>query len=59
VTLPNSGVAVDIPLVASVALEPQPDAGITPDIVVKRTFAARAAGEDTEMLAAQNAIRAR
>jgi C-terminal processing protease CtpA/Prc len=59
VTLPNSGVAVDIPLVASVALEPQPDGGITPDIVVKKTFAARAAGEDLEMLAAKNAIRAR
>jgi hypothetical protein len=56
VTLPNSGVAVDIPLVANVALEPQPDASITPDIVVKKTFAARVAGEDLEMLAARKAI---
>ncbi len=59
VTLPNSGVAVDIPLLASVALEPQPDAGITPDILVRRTFAARVAGEDLEMIAAKNAIGAR
>jgi Peptidase family S41 len=56
VTLPNSGVAVDIPLVASVALEAQPDDSITPDIVVKKTFAARVAGEDLEMLAAKKAI---
>lgn len=49
VTLPNSGVSVDIPLLSSEPATPQPDASVTPDIVVKRTFAARVAGRDAEM----------
>jgi hypothetical protein len=56
VTLPNSGVAVDIPLVSSVPLEPQADASITPDSVVKKSFAARATGQDLEMAAARQII---
>ncbi len=49
VNLPNSGVGVDIPLLGSFPTAEQPDAGIAPDIVVTRTFAARAAGRDLEM----------
>jgi C-terminal processing protease CtpA/Prc len=56
VTLPNSGVSVDIPLLSSVPLAPQPDASVTPDVVVPRTFAARAAGRDDEMTAAIRAL---
>ncbi len=51
VTLPNSGVAVDIPLLSAEPIETQPDAGVVPDIVVKQTFAAHAAGVDMEMRA--------
>ncbi len=49
VTLPNSGVSVDIPLLAGRYTENTPDAGITPDVPVVRTFAARRAGQDEEM----------
>jgi C-terminal processing protease CtpA/Prc len=56
VTLPNSGVAVDIPLLSAEPVEAQPDAGVVPDIVVKQTFAARAAGIDAEMKAVLKAI---
>jgi C-terminal processing protease CtpA/Prc len=56
VTLPNSGVAIDIPLLASNPIEPQPDASIEPDIAVTRTFVTRAAGRDLEMEAAMRKI---
>lgn len=49
VVLPNSGVAVDIPLLASTYTASTPDASVTPDIVVKPSFAARANGRDLEM----------
>ena len=49
VNLPNSGVGVDIPLLASTPKTPQPDAAVQPDIPVQRTFAALAAGRDLEM----------
>ena len=42
VRLPNSGVAVDIPLLSTNNVTPQPDESVTPDVVVRRTFAARA-----------------
>lgn len=48
-TLPHSGIAVDIPLVAWVARTPRPDAGVTPDISVTRRLEALAAGKDLEM----------
>lgn len=51
VTLPHSGVAVDIPLLAARYSESTPDASITPDVLVERTFAARRAGRDEEMAA--------
>jgi C-terminal processing protease CtpA/Prc len=57
VNLPNSGVAVDIPLLAQSYTATTPDAGITPDIVVERHFAARAAGQDQEMEAVELAMK--
>jgi C-terminal processing protease CtpA/Prc len=49
VTLPNSGVAIDIPLIASNPIEVQADASVEPDVLVARTFAARSASRDLEM----------
>ncbi len=49
VNLPNSGVAVDVPLLASAYQFDTPDASVTPDVVVTRRFALRAAGRDQEM----------
>lgn len=56
VTLPNSGVSVDIPLLAAPYTASTPDASVTPDILVERTFAARAAGRDQEMEAVEREI---
>jgi C-terminal processing protease CtpA/Prc len=56
VTLPNSGVAVDIPLLAATYQASTPDASVVPDIVVKRTFSARVAGRDQEMEAVMREI---
>jgi Peptidase family S41 len=49
VTLPHSGVAVDIPLIAGTYEATTPDAGITPDVVVTRTYEGRKAGRDEVM----------
>lgn len=49
VTLPNSGVAVDIPLLAAHYTDTTPDTSVTPDIAVQPSFTARAAGLDQEM----------
>ncbi len=49
VVLPNSGVAVDIPLLAATYTSTTPDAGISPDIPVTPSFEERAAGRDQEM----------
>jgi C-terminal processing protease CtpA/Prc len=49
VVLPNSGVAVDIPLLAATYTSTTPDASISPDIPVIPSFEARAAGRDQEM----------
>ena len=59
VTLPNSGVAVDIPLLSAEPVEAQPDAGVMPDAAVPQTFAARVAGQDLEMAAALKLIASR
>lgn len=56
VTLPHSGVAVDIPLLASIPTVPQPDAPVQPDIEVRRTFAATAAARDQEVEVVMAAI---
>ncbi len=58
VTLPNSGVAVDIPLLSAEPVEAQPDAAVVPDIVVNQSFAARVAAIDLEMAAVLKAIAA-
>lgn len=49
VTLPNSGVSVDIPLLASSYSSATPDASIMPDVLVRRNFAQQAAGRDEEL----------
>jgi hypothetical protein len=49
VVLPNSGVSVDIPLLASTYSAETPDASVSPDIPVKPRFDASAAGLDLEM----------
>ena len=54
-TLPASGVAVDIPLLASM-FDGQPDIGVTPDRQVPQNFAAEAAGSDPTMSAAHDQI---
>ena len=56
VRLPNSGVAVDIPLLTTNNVTLQPDESVTPDDVVERTFAARAADRDEEMAAMRKVI---
>ena len=52
VTLPGSGVAVDIPLLASRYTESTPDASVAPDVMVRRSFLLQSAGRDQEMEAA-------
>lgn len=54
VTLPHSGVAVDIPLLAGMYASDTPDRSVVPDIWIKRSFAAQRAGVDEEMAAALN-----
>jgi hypothetical protein len=49
VTLPNSGVSVDIPLLASGYSIATPDASIMPDVLVRRNFVQQAAGRDEEL----------
>ncbi len=56
VTLPHSGVAVDIPLLAARYGVTTPDTSVTPDVVVQRSFAAQAAGVDQEMEAMRRLI---
>lgn len=55
VTLPNSKVAVDIPLLAGRYTASTLDTSVTPDVVVVQRFSARAAGVDQTM----NTVRAR
>ena len=49
VTLPNSGVAVDIPLLATSYQADTPDAGIAPDILVRRSFNGQVENRDEEI----------
>jgi hypothetical protein len=48
VTAPNSGVSIDIPLLAATYEATTPDASVTPDVIVKRTFEARSRGAQLE-----------
>jgi len=54
VVLPGSGVSVDIPLLASGYDADTPDAVITPDVLVQRSFTLQAAGRDQEVEAITN-----
>ncbi|MGM9483946.1 S41 family peptidase [Roseateles sp. NT4] len=56
ITLPASGVAVDIPLVANFAPGEPPDAGVRPDVVVRPRWADVAAGVDAELAAAMRLL---
>lgn len=51
-TLPNSGVVIDLPLIGSRPPTPGPDRGVTPDVVVPLDAEAVMAGRDPEMEAA-------
>jgi hypothetical protein len=55
-TLPYSGVAIDIPLVAWVPFGPQPDQGILPDEDVPQNFDRIAQGIDVDMEAATRVL---
>ena len=44
--LPNSGLEVDLPLIATFPSTPQPDAGLTPDVLVSDTASDIAQGRD-------------
>jgi C-terminal processing protease CtpA/Prc len=55
-TLPESGVAMDLPLVAWMPPRPMPDTGVTPDLPVTPRFEDAAAGVDAELAAARAAI---
>jgi hypothetical protein len=55
-TLPHSGVAVDIPLLAAFNPGDPPDAGVLPQVAVPPSFADAQAGVDTEWQAAQALI---
>nr|WP_295663522.1 S41 family peptidase [Polymorphobacter sp.] len=52
VNLPGSGIEVDLPLIAYWPNRPQPDAGVTPDIVVPRRLADIASASDRQMASA-------
>lgn len=49
VRLPETGLEVDLPLIGFFTKEPQPDAGILPDVAVSQTAADIAAGLDPAM----------
>ena len=50
--LPSAGLEADLPLIGSFPQQPQPDAGIEPDIAIPRSAEAIAAGRDPVMEAA-------
>jgi C-terminal processing protease CtpA/Prc len=54
--LPNTGVTLDLPVIASSAREPQSDSPVLPDIVVTPDLAQLAAGIDPDLAAARRAI---
>ena len=47
--LPNSGVAVDIPLLPGTYDESTPDASVTPDVLVAPSLHAVCAGRDLDV----------
>lgn len=59
VTLPNSGVAVDIPLISWRPAEPAPDAPVIPDVVVPHRCAEIQRGLDPDLAAVRRLLRDR
>ncbi|MEM6301343.1 MAG: peptidase S41, partial [Pseudomonadota bacterium] len=51
-TLPHSGIEFDVPIVGKFPLTPQPDAGVSPDLMVKESVADIVKGKDRTMDAA-------
>lgn len=56
VRLPNSGVSIDIPLLATRYTAETPDDSVHPDVLVKRTFDGQKAGVDEELLAVRQML---
>jgi hypothetical protein len=56
-TLPNSGIEMDIPLVGTFYEGDRPDAGVEPDVVVPRTVRTLVRGVDAEMEAVRRLLR--
>lgn len=54
--LPHSGIEMDLPLIGTFPTAPAPDAGLTPDLPVIPTASNIAAGYDSVLAAAVNAI---
>lgn len=57
--LPNTGITLDLPVIAYEPREPRADAPLFPDIEVAPDLDARARGEDQEMRAVRAAIATR
>ncbi len=55
--LPNSGIEMDLPLVGTFPPFDTPDAGITPDVLVKPTSSDISTGRDAGLAAATRAVR--
>lgn len=49
--LPKSQIELDLPLIGSFPVSPQPDQGLTPDVVVTLTLQDIVEGKDPEMAA--------
>ncbi len=56
VRMPHSRLEADLPLIGNFPLTPQPDAGLTPDVLARPTQASIAAGLDPGMAAALRLI---
>ena len=54
--LPNSGVEVDLPLIGLFPPDDRPDAGLTPDIIVRVTSTDIAEGRDPEVAAVRKLV---
>lgn len=52
--LPYSGIEIDLPLIGTFPKEPQPDAGLVPDVIVAVSAADIAAGRDVALAAVEN-----
>ena len=48
-TLPGSGIELDVPLIAQFPATPMPDAGLLPDLPAPETAATLAAGRDVAL----------